>query len=171
MSFYKCFYCESKLKGKVSEIDHYKEVSEYKEGAYEWENLFLSCENCNGKIPHQIIPVTEALNPFLDTDQEIKKHLTFEDEQITMKPDSILGSKTIQKFRLDSPSLDMLRLKQIKIFQQCCISVQKNMILEGRNKMSEKELESLRSFANPDKSFSLMFEILLEKMQINQQTK
>lgn len=131
----------------------------------------MSCENCNGKIPHQIIPVTEALNPFLDTDQEIKKHLTFEDEQITMKPDSILGSKTIQKFRLDSPSLDMLRLKQIKIFQQCCISVQKNMILEGRNKMSEKELESLRSFANPDKSFSLMFEILLEKMQINQQTK
>ena len=49
ISFHKCFYCERKLKGVSKEVDHYLEVADEngREKAFEWENLFLSCENCN----------------------------------------------------------------------------------------------------------------------------
>ena len=36
MSFHKCFYCESKLKGVSQEIDHYEEVSETQSSCYSY---------------------------------------------------------------------------------------------------------------------------------------
>jgi uncharacterized protein (TIGR02646 family) len=54
MSFHKCFYCECKLKGIPSEIDHYVEVAERRDLAFAWENLFMACTNCNNKIGNSI---------------------------------------------------------------------------------------------------------------------
>ena len=41
MSFHKCFYCERKLKDIPEEIDHFIEVAERKELAYEWGKSLL----------------------------------------------------------------------------------------------------------------------------------
>lgn len=35
---------------------------------YEWDNLYLSCDNCNGKIPHSTISIQDALDPCRHTD-------------------------------------------------------------------------------------------------------
>ncbi len=75
MSFGKCFYCETKLKGKRKEVDHHIEVTVDDTLSFEWYNLYLSYDNCNNKTPHSIISVYDALNPCSNSDEEIMKHL------------------------------------------------------------------------------------------------
>jgi len=168
MSYHKCFYCERKLKGVPSEIDHYIEVSDTKGRglAYNWDNLYLSCGNCNSKVPNTEIPVNDVLSPCLNTDNEIQKHLTFEDEIITAKNNSKIGLRTIQKFRLDSELLDHLRLKQLKLFMKVLLQIKDNQIKSGHNKLISVEKENLIRFSQVDHPFSLMFRLLLIKYGI-----
>ena len=67
-SYGKCFYCESKLRGVPSEVDHFIEVTIKPELAFTWDNLYLSCSNCNDKADHNAIPVDTALDPCRDSD-------------------------------------------------------------------------------------------------------
>lgn len=168
MSFYKCYYCERKLKTHPKEIDHFIEVSE-KEGkqlAFEWSNLYLACDNCNGKIPNRMIPVSSVLDPCKHSDDEISTHLLFEDEVITAKNGSPLGLKTIQKYKLDSDQLDLVRAKQLKEFMKLLLQIKDKMIAETRINMTESEKDKVLSFQHPDKSFSLMFKQLIAKLTI-----
>ena len=165
ISFHKCYYCETKLKGQAAEIDHYIEVAFDKNGAFEWENLYLSCDNCNDKKPHKEIKVQDALNPFLHTDQQIQEHITFNDEIICIKNDSRIGHNTIQKFRLDTKTLDQKRLLHIKDFQKIYIEILRQANQEKRE-VTVDELEILRSFSYDDKPYSLMFKILLKKSNL-----
>ena len=162
MSFHKCFYCERKLKDVPQEIDHFIEVAERKDLAYEWDNLYLACDNCNNKLPNLSIPVAEAFNPCQHSDEEIQQHLTFEDEIIRSKSDSAIGKRTIQKYRLDSDQQDHVRLLAIKRFHKVLIQIQKNMNLEQRS-MSNEEREILLSFKQKEGSFSMMFRVLLAR--------
>jgi uncharacterized protein (TIGR02646 family) len=164
MSHNKCYYCEGLLKGKSKEIDHLIEVSENKHLAFEWTNLFLSCDNCNNKIPNRILSVSDVLNPCEDTDDEIEKHISFENEQITFLTDK--GEKTIKKFRLSTERLDYLRIKQLQSFTEKLITIQKRMNQDGRKKMSETEKDSLKRFAKADSRYSLMFAKYLKKHNI-----
>jgi uncharacterized protein (TIGR02646 family) len=163
MSHNKCYYCEGLLKGNQKEIDHFVEVSENKHLAFEWTNLFLSCDNCNDKIPNRNLSVNDVLNPCEDTDDEIEKHICFEGEQITFLTDK--GNNTIKKFRLSTERLDYLRMKQLQIFTEKLITIQQLMIQDGR-KMSETEKESLKHFAKTDGCYSLMFAKYLKKHNI-----
>ena len=81
MSFGKCFYCETKLTDSNKEVDHFVEVAIDHSKAYEWENLYLACSNCNDKVNHLVIPVTDALDPCRDSDAEIQRNISFEAEQ------------------------------------------------------------------------------------------
>jgi len=164
MSHNKCFYCETILKGTVSEIDHYIEISENKQLAYEWENLYLSCENCNNKISNKNITVTETLNPCIDSDSEIEKHIYFEDELITFLTEK--GELTIKKYKLSSTNLDYLRLKELQRFKNILLDFKNKQISESRKSLIKKEIEILKRFIRPDNSFSLMFKNILAKHKI-----
>ncbi|MEY4905096.1 MAG: hypothetical protein RLZZ292_2911 [Bacteroidota bacterium] len=157
MSFHKCFYCESKLKNIPKEIDHFIEVAERRDLAYQWTNLYLACTNCNDKFPNKKIPVIDVLDSCKDSDEEIQKHLTFEDEFIFAKDNSEKGLKTIQKFRLDTELLDRLRLKQLYWFYR--------LLHEIKEKTKEEQLSLLKAFAQPDKSYSLLFALLLKEIE------
>ena len=163
MSFHKCFYCERRLKGVAQEIDHFIEVAERRDLAYDWDNLYLACDNCNNKLPNRTISTTDALDPCRDTDEIIEECLTFEKGSIQAKSGSQKGLRTIQKYKLDSEQLDHVRTRQLQLFYEVLIEIQKRMIVEQRQSMSEQEKEALLSFENPDRPFSLMFKILLEK--------
>lgn len=163
MSFNKCFYCETKLKGKTIEVDHHIEVSTNKNLSYEWENLYLSCDNCNNKIPHSTIPITDALNPCTDSNETISEHLTFNKELIESKNNSELGFRTIQKYRLDTALLDNRRLKQINLFLEVLLEIRSNQINENRNFLNAEEINVINRFKQRDYSYSLMFEVLIEK--------
>lgn len=163
MSFNKCFYCETKLKGKRIEVDHHIEVSVDITKSFEWTNLYLACDSCNNKIPHSVIPIYDTLNPCIDNDTKILEHLTFKDELIEPLNNSILGLKTIQKYRLDSEVLDTRRLKSLKLFLTLICEIRKIQIIEKRDYLSSDELNAINRFKNVDHSYSLMFTILINK--------
>lgn len=162
MSYHKCFYCESKLKGKRKEVDHHVEVSIDKTLSFEWTNLYLSCDNCNGKLPHSSIRIEDALDPCRNTEVEIKEHLTFNDEFIQPRNNSDLGLRTIKKYRLDTELIDNRRLKQLKKFLKVLLEIRDKQRSENRNELNPEELNIINSFKRIDNSFSLMFEVILE---------
>lgn len=162
-SFNKCFYCESKLSGTLREIDHYIEVSIDHNLAYEWNNLYLSCSNCNDKLDHNIIPITEALNPCKDTDEEIQQCITFEDECICSQPDNIKGLKTIQKFRLDSDLLELKRCKWLNKLATKALEIYEKMKEEERTEPTDEERKIISRFKQKDQPYSLMCEIYIKK--------
>lgn len=164
ISFHKCFYCESKLKLEPKEVDHHIEVSINKDLAFAWTNLYLSCDNCNNKVNHDAIPIETALDPFRNNDSEIQEHLTFDDEMITSVGGSLLGFKTIQKYRLDSELLDKRRMQQLKYFHKVLIQILSKQSAEGRKKLNEMDLKTLNFFKQADQPYSLMFKIILDKM-------
>jgi len=166
MSYHKCFYCEVKLKNKPKEVDHQIEVSVDNTLSYTWTNLYLACDNCNGKIDHATIPITDALDPCRNTNTKIGNHITFTDEQITAKNGSPLGLETIKKYRLDTELLDKRRIDQLKIFQKLLITVQQTLIAQGRNSLSQAEKQALQIFKQPDQPFSLMFKIILAQYNL-----
>lgn len=163
MSYHKCFYCEMQLKGQPKEVDHHIEVSVDKTLSYEWENLYLSCDNCNGKIPHSTIPIQDVLDPCRDLQEKIDAHLTFQNEFIQPKNNSELGLLTIQKYRLDTELLDNRRRKQLQIFHQTLIHIQFAQLADSRNALTDEERNILNSFKRKDYSFSRMFEVVLEQ--------
>lgn len=163
MSFNKCFYCETKLKGKRKEVDHHIEVSVDPNLSYEWTNLYLSCDNCNNKIPHSTISVNDTLNPCSNNDEEIMEHLTFEDEIIEPKNNSQLGLRTIQKYRLDTEILDTRRLKSLKIFYKLIVEIRENQVKETRDFLTDEEINAINGFKSINHSFSLMFSVIIDK--------
>lgn len=159
----KCFYCESKLKGELKEIDHFIEVAIDPSLAYAWDNLYLACNNCNDKLSHDVISVTEVIDPCRDSDEEIRRHITFEDECICSQPGSSKGLKTIQKYKLDSMLLDLKRAKWLQRIWATIDSIRKNMVQTGRQLPTQDEQDSIRRYMQPDQPYSLMSEIYLKK--------
>jgi uncharacterized protein (TIGR02646 family) len=160
MSHHKCYYCEQVLKGSKQEIDHFIEVKERKDLAYNWENLYLACENCNNKLPNRDIAVTDVLNPCIDSDEEITKHLTFEDEQIKFLTPK--GELTIKKYKLSTEKLDFLRSKFLTAFYKK-LSLLHNLQATENRKLTPDETKSLQDFAKADAPFSLLFRVALKK--------
>lgn len=166
MSFYKCFYCESKLKNMPSEIDHHIEVSIEINNSYVWNNLYLSCDNCNNKLNHNVIPIHQALDPCINTDLEIQYHLTFDDEIITVKNNSPTGLNTITKYRLNSELLDKRRVNQLKNFYKLLDSIRIKQINDGGRKLNQDEIESINHFTQSDQPYSLMFKVIIDKLTL-----
>lgn len=157
MSFCKCFYCERPLSENEYEIDHFIEASERPDLAFAWENLYLSCKDCNRKkIANAKLPNTNTLNP-CSNEHLHEEHLAFDDEQIRSRNGSELGLKTIQKYRLDRDDLDTRRVRALREFDLRLSKFRQNLVKEGRKILSEQEKEILDSFRQPERPFSLMF--------------
>lgn len=158
ISFQKCFYSEVKF-AQITEaqVDHYIEVAEDPAKAFEWENLYLSCKDSNqGKTPNIVLANTSCLCPFTNSDTEIEQNLDFEDEMIFGLTEK--GRNTIQKYNLDKPIFNTLRTNELKKFNKLIYEI----AFEYR--VLDDDLKYiLKSFANPDKPFSLMFKKILMK--------
>lgn len=88
----KCAYCESKFLHVYSgDVEHFRpkgkieEANPQKPGYYwlaaDWDNLFLSCRNCNQTLKHEVFGVTGKttlgkLNqfPLVDTSSYVRSH-------------------------------------------------------------------------------------------------
>jgi hypothetical protein len=166
----KCFYCESLLSEGDKQVEHHIEVStrlpncDGRNLAFDWDNLYLSCKNCNSKVLHSSISVYDVLNPFRNSDVEIENEIYFiENEEIKGKND--IGIKTIQKYKLDTDTLNLLRSRALNGFYKKLLEIKDKVISENR-KISKQEKEELRFFANKDRAFSLMFRLLLRKFSL-----
>ena len=161
MSYGKCFYCESKLSGGNKEVDHFVEVAIDPSKAYDWDNLYLACTNCNDKIDHNAIPVTDVLDPCKDSDEEIQRNITFVDELICAVPGSTKGLNTIKKYRLNTDLLDMKRGQWLRKLLKTVADIEAVMIDEGRKSVTDSEKKTLLRYMSPDQPYSLMSEVYL----------
>ncbi len=166
LSFHKCFYCEHKLGETKGEVDHYVEVAEKPEWAFEWKNFYLSCYGCNKrKSSNKMIPVSYCSDP-CETSESPSAHLTFDDEYIIPRPDSQKGVKTIQKYKLNRSELSYLRLKQLQQFERFLRKIREQQNRDGRKKLTLLEKEAILSFKEPHHAFSLMFDAYLSKINL-----
>lgn len=165
MSFHKCFYCEHRLVETKGEVDHYVEVAEKSEWAFEWNNLYLSCPACNrGKLFNTAIPASDCLDP-CDITKIPSEYLAFDDEYIIPKLNSARGKKTIQKYKLDRLELNYLRSKQLQRFERFLRKLRERQNCEGRKKLTLAEKEVILRFKEPHHAFSLMFEVYLSRIE------
>ena len=158
MSFQKCFYCETLLNepGIKQNVDHYIEVSEQPELAFEWENLYLSCVECNEKVPNMTIPCKETIDP-CDTRLNFSEHMTFDDEFIAANNGSELGLLTIQKYQLNRMSLNYARKRALSKYATALISILRKRNSENKKFTETEERELLKKFATQNRPFSAMF--------------
>ena len=157
MSYHKCFYCETRLDADNEEIDHYVEVAEEPQLAFDWENLYLSCRGCNRhKLDNSTIPVVDCVDPCGDEDPAA--HLAFEDEIITARGGSPRGFKTIQKYSLDRQELNYARVKALQLFGKTLRRLHER---RGSRPLTDDEKEIIHRFEQPDHPFSLMFHVYL----------
>jgi hypothetical protein len=163
MSNHKCYYCEQTLKDTINEIDHFIEVAERKDLAFEWTNLYLACDNCNSKHSNTSIPVTDVLDPCVASNQEIERAIYFETEQIKAVPGSDIGLLSIKKYKLHTDLLDRLRSKRLNAFYEEYVEIKEQQTREGRTSYSNAEMHKILRYANADQPFSLMFRLLLRK--------
>jgi len=165
MSADKCFYCEHKLAESEDQVDHYIEVAEKPELAFDWDNLYLSCHACNSKkLPNTTIPVSDCLNP-CDPSENPADHLAFEGEYIVSRVGSSKGSATIQKYRLSRPGLDQLRGRELRLFTELVLELRERQRRDGKPP-TQSEKEQLASFKEPQHPYSLMFSMYLARHEL-----
>lgn len=150
MSHHKCFYCEQSVKEANSNVDHYIEHALRPELAFEWGNLYGSCQDCNSKKKdHTHIPVDICVDP-CDPAIDPADHLNFSVEMIGGLSEK--GLNTIKKYSLDREDLDRKRAKKLLEFEQRLRKIREK---DGPGSQREKDL--LRAFAQATQPFSLMF--------------
>ncbi len=168
MSFNKCFYCECRLgagKDERPEVDHYIGIAENPELAFEWSNLYLSCFSCNRCKNHSKVALSECLDP-CETKINPAIYLTFENEHIRPKNNSLRGAKTIQRYKLDRDGLDYLRVKRLQNFERFLRKLRERQIRDGGRGLTSDEREAINSFKAPHHAFSLMFSVYLVNLDL-----
>jgi len=99
-----CSYCESFLDSSKPNVEHFEEVSDKPEKAFDWENLFLSCNTCNSNKKN-----SNMVNPCGDNPRE---HFTFDNVLAIKKTD--LGRKTIKMLDLNGRKRRWRRTKLLE---------------------------------------------------------
>lgn len=152
MSHDKCFYCENK--GTGLSVDHYVEIAEKRELAFDWANLYLACDICQEKATNTSIPVSDCVNP-CDAAIDPAEHIAFESDLATFK--SSRGEWTVKKYRLNHAEQVSERRRQLVLFLKMVVQFQERQLQEKRDQLTEAERQELCRFARSDQPFSLMF--------------
>ena len=146
MSHDKCFYCESKA---PLSVDHYIEVSEEKNLAFAWSNLYLACKPCQGKATNVAIPGSTCIDP-CDAHCNPEEHLEFVDEEVRYKTDR--GNQTIKKYRLGAGVAERRRLLRAIDKEIRALTATK-----GWKELDDHEKAGLwRAFAHDDAEYAMM---------------
>jgi len=141
----KCCFCERKVSaGEPGHIEHYRPKGGYKKDdksklvrpgyfwlAYDFENLFLSCNKCNTSYKKNYFPladetkrVTSHVGYIVNEDPlilspsvDVESHLVFKQEIIKPRNKSIKGKETIKRTGLNRKALADDRLLFLKPYK------------------------------------------------------
>jgi uncharacterized protein (TIGR02646 family) len=153
MSHNKCFYCERMLEEGDEQVDHYIDVACDRKLAYAWDNLYLSCKDCNeGKPSHVDIPVTNCLDPCGTV--AVEQHLEFVQDQVRPAEASALGEPTIRKYRLLRRPLVHQRMQVLKNLWLDYQAMLKDCLAIGARSLDPMQRTRLRAYAAPTAPFS-----------------
>ncbi|CAN5395094.1 hypothetical protein BH10ACI1_BH10ACI1_02240 [soil metagenome] len=110
------------------DIEHFRPKSLYYWLAYDWKNLFLSCEECNRRYKRNNFPLLDSAErnvshhdsrtekPFFiqPENEKPEKFISFRGEIIYAVNDEIRGKKTIEGMGLDRTKLENDRRNYLK---------------------------------------------------------
>ena len=163
----KCFYCESLLLpregGLSSQVDHRRGVQP-PERAYDWDNLYLSCDRCNqAKKGRSDIAIEQTLDP-CDRSVDPAEHLDARLDFARPWSDSPLGRKTIDKLGLNSPELLLLRSRWLGEFERELRERIEKAALHGavpRDEQTTIRRLLVEEYARADMPYSWLFRAML----------
>jgi len=191
----KCCFCEAKLTHTShGDVEHFRPKKAYKQNdkdkylypgyfwlAYNWENLFFSCQLCNQRHKGNLFPLFDKtsrmlnyngkissekyifIHPSLDNPEE---HITFNYEVPIPKNSSKRGELTINKLGLNRIKLNEHRLTQLKDFLDLIniIKLFPDIPEMKPHHENAKNLIRLKIFdkMKPESEYSLMFKALYE---------
>lgn len=164
MSHGKCFYCEHLLDEDEYTVDHHVEVSEAPDQAFAWDNLYLCCRGCQGKLAETTVPRADCLDP-CDACTDPADHLAFEHEVILPRNDSPRGRQTIRKHKLARGDLALRRSRRLNLFKDVLLAIKERLIEQDRKHLTDDERALLQRFGEPEAPFSLMFRELLRDIR------
>src|SRR5205823_1228658 len=90
-------------------------------------------------------------------------HLTFDDEFIRSKNESVRGGQTIRKYRLDRDDVDHKRVRLLRDFLKRLDEIKDAQIRDGGRPMTGAEKEVLCAYRQRERPFSLMFRVYLDR--------
>jgi len=140
----KCAYCESKIRHIASgDIEHIVPKSRVPDKAFEWENLTLACDVCNGNKGDSFnadanAPENDLIDPYVDDPIE---HFAFFREVIVPRTDS-----------------------QRAYVTNSILKLSRGELVERRRERMEFIDGLLRNYANSDPKYKSM---LLDDLMIN----
>lgn len=184
----KCCYCEKRYRSRRAlAVEHFRPKSAVKQGrhekemrpgyywlTYNWDNLLLSCHDCNSDYKQILFPladprkrarshheVVDAEYPlFIDpVKQDPREHITFRYDSPTAVAKSKIGRLNIEELGLRRPALREDRLKELetlKTFQALVQSASKYPQDAELQKLAQKAQKYLIAAVLPQAEFSSM---------------
>lgn len=194
--YYKCCYCETKFKyPRDLDVEHFrpKKHAQQSEGsaeillvyfwlAYDWDNLLLSCAECNRGYKKNLFPLeNEAdralpetrnidneipilINPASVTEDDPRNHIRFVNE--TPEGKTQRGKKIIDCLGLRRDILLEDRLEHLKEIRKHLKNIEHwRKLLKVSQKINDVEIQELAREAEADGIESIIF--LREAMKVN----
>jgi uncharacterized protein (TIGR02646 family) len=159
----KCAFCESKFTHTgYGDVEHLRPKGGFKQRpedalgrpgyywlAYDWDNLFCSCQLCNQRFKRNLFPLRDPARRarshrddlgkesplLLDPADDPSSHLGFRNEIAFPVGGSPQGQTTIDALGLNRPELVEVRLDRLRIFA---------MLLETRTLLAKRALPGSR---------------------------
>ncbi|HEY2293622.1 MAG TPA: hypothetical protein VGM86_23195 [Thermoanaerobaculia bacterium] len=190
----KCCYCEKKFTRSNLHVEHYRPKSGFRQTldqkqddlpgyywlAYRWDNLLLSCHDCNNLCKGTRFPLAnpkkrarshndevEQERPlFIDpTRQDPRKHVSF--DQDTPRSDTRQGRMTIEGLRLRRPELREERLEKLAYVNArlaILAAAKKHPVDAELQAEASKARQFLEAAKRPEAEFSAMVEDYLAQL-------
>lgn len=175
----KCCFCEAKL-SHVShgDVEHFRPKAGWIQAdgdalsrpgywwlAYDFSNLYLSCQLCNQSYKRNYFPLGRAGKRAKSPSDELTseraliidpgrenpaRHLIFHQEVAVPRDGSKKGAETIKRTGLNRPALVGERLSHLRIMQVLA------MVAVGTTSHAADATATIREFCGTDKPYSLM---------------
>jgi uncharacterized protein (TIGR02646 family) len=178
----KCCFCESSLHAQHGDVEHFRPKGGWKQTdtdklssvgyywlAYDWDNLFLSCQKCNQTFKKNFFPLenpnSRAIDHTHDIQQEIslilnpakdnpQEHLLFKREIITHK--TLRGKETIKRTAIDQELFEEDRREKLLTIE----ALLNSLLLVEKEKIETPSAQSIiatiKDFVSPQKPYYAM---------------
>ena len=175
----KCCFCERKVSaGEPGHIEHYRPKGGYKKDdqsklikpgyywlAYDFNNLFFSCNRCNTSYKKNYFPLVDetkrAINNsahdiyledplIISPSDDPKPHLIFVKEKIKPNNRSIKGKETIKRTGLNRRTLSKERSEYLRVLDTLA------KVARGTGSESQEAKDHFVRISKPESVFSYM---------------
>lgn len=178
----KCCFCESSLHAQHGDVEHFRPkagwVQENKDQlsdtgyywlAYDWENLFLSCQKCNQTFKKNFFPLENPEERALDHTYDITKerhliinpatdnprdHLLFKKEIVTFKTSK--GDETIKRTAIDLGIYEEDRRTILKYVESLVLLLKLLEVNQITSPDIQAVIASIKELVNPKKPYYAM---------------